>query len=44
MIDISHEIYEHFELTIIANNSNIYNHHTQLEFMKKRIKYFLGEL
>ena len=44
IVDISHKLYEHCILTNIANNCNIYNHHTQLEFMKKRINYFLGEI
>ena len=44
IVDISYELYEHCILTNIANNCNIYNHHTQLEFMKKHINYFLGEI
>ena len=43
IVDISDKLYEYCILTNIANNCNIYNHHTQLEFMKKRINYFLGE-
>ena len=44
IIDISHKLYEHCVLINIANNCNIYYHHTQLEFIKKRINYFLGEI
>ena len=41
IVDISHQLYEHCVFTNIANNCNIYNHHTQLEFMKKLIHFFL---
>ena len=44
IIDFSHKLYEYCILSNIANNCNLYDHQTQLDFREQRINYFLGEI
>ena len=43
IIDFSHKLYEYCMLWNIANDCNLYDHQTQLEFIQ-RINYFLEEI
>ena len=40
----SHKLYEYCILLNIANNCNLYDHQTQLNFIEQRINYFLEEI
>ena len=44
IIDFSHKLYEYCILSNIANNCNLYDHLTQLDFIEHRSNYFLGEI
>ena len=44
IIDSSHKLYEYCILSNIANNCNLYDHQTQLDFIEQRINYFLEEI
>ena len=41
IIDSSHKLYEYCILSNIADNLNLYDHQTQLNFIEQRINYFL---
>ena len=43
-IGFSHKLYEYCILSNIANNCNLYDHQTQLDFIEQRINYFLKEI
>ena len=44
MIDSSYKLYEYCILSNIANNCNLYDHQTQLDFIEQRINYFIEEI
>ena len=44
IIDSSHKLYEYCILSNIANNFNLYDHQTQLDFIEQRIYYLLEEI
>ena len=44
IIDFSHKLYEYCILSNNANNCNLYDHQTQLDFIEQRINYFLEEI